>query len=69
MEVAQASMNNEVAARTPEPPSVTQIQNEAGGGSNPSSPTPTYSQSVNDPGNVEPADAAERYARLFNMAA
>jgi hypothetical protein len=25
--------------------------------------------SVNDPGPVEPADAAERYAKLFNMAA
>jgi predicted DNA binding CopG/RHH family protein len=68
VEVAQASVQNEVAARTPEPPSVTEVPAQGGSGS-PSMQNPVYSHSVNDPGPVEPDDAAERYAKLFNMAA
>ena len=68
MEVAQASVQNEVAARTPEPPTVTDVSVESGA-ANPSLQNPSYSHSMNDPGPVEPADAAQRYAMLFNMAA
>lgn len=68
VEVAQASVQNEVAARTPEPPSVTEVPAQSGSGS-PSMQNPVYTHSVNDPGPVEPDDAAERYAKLFNIAA
>lgn len=37
--------------------------------SNPSMTTGQYSHDPSDPGSVEPEDAAERYSRLFNMAA
>ena len=68
VEVAQASVENEIAARTPEEPTISQVP-AAGDQGQPSINNPTYMHSVNDPGPVEPADAAERYAKLFNMAA
>jgi len=70
-QVAQASEENAIADRTPTPPNVM----SAGGDTanpqqgNPGVGAPGYYSSPNDPGDVEPADAAERYARLFNMAA
>ena len=70
-QVAAASEENAIADRTPAPPSVTAVGGEGTTpqGPNPSVGPPNYFSSPNDPGNVEPADAAERYARLFNMAA
>lgn len=69
--VESASVENAVAERTPaapSTPSVIEMQQPAS--SNPSTPPPTYDSSdPNDPGRVEPEDAAERYSMLFNMAA
>jgi hypothetical protein len=68
--VAGASQENAVAERTPVAPTVTAVQSESQAQPTPGSAVPdSPMKSVNDPGNVEPDDAAERYAKLFNMAA
>jgi len=69
MQVMQASQENAVAERTPPPPTVVQSMATPAGEASPGTPVPTTQQSSTDPGRVEPEDAAERYARLFNMAA
>lgn len=69
MAVAAASTENAVAERTPVPPTVVQAGDTGSTPGNPSVGAPDYFHSPDDPGPVEPADAAERYARLFNMAA
>ena len=68
--VTSASQENAIEERIPAPVTET-ISDAADGGSspNPSVGAPIYAHSPDDPGNVEPEDAAERYARLFNMAA
>jgi hypothetical protein len=68
--VAGASQENAVAERTPVPPTVTAVQSESPGQATPGAAVSGGpAQNPNDPGNVEPDDAAERYAKLFNMAA
>jgi hypothetical protein len=68
--VAAASQENAVAERTPVAPTVTAVQTGSQTQATPGAAvTETGLQSPNDPGNVEPDDAAERYAKLFNMAA
>ena len=68
--VMGASQENAVAERTPVPPMVTAVQSLPQAQPTPGTAVPDGSmKSVNDPGNVEPDDAAERYAKLFNMAA
>jgi hypothetical protein len=68
--VAGASQENAVAERTPVPPMVTAVQSLPQAQPTPGAAVPDSPlKSVNDPGNVEPDDAAERYAKLFNMAA
>jgi hypothetical protein len=68
--VAGASQENAVAERTPVAPTVTAVQSGSQAQPTPGAAvTETGLQSPNDPGNVEPDDAAERYAKLFNMAA
>ena len=64
-----ASRDNAMAERSPAPASAPNVIDMSGGSGNPSTPPPTYSSSPNDPGLVEPEDAAERYAKLFDMAA
>jgi hypothetical protein len=69
-EVAGASQENAMAERTPVPPTVTAVEGQTQGQASPGRSTSEGSiQSPNDPGNVEPMDAAERYSKLFNMAA
>ena len=66
--VTSASQENAIEERIPAP--VTEAISDVGVSSpNPTTGTPTYIHSADDPGNVEPEDAAERYARLFNLAA
>lgn len=68
--MAAASQENAVAERTPVAPTVTAVQTGSQTQATPGAAvTETGLQSPNDPGNVEPDDAAERYAKLFNMAA
>lgn len=67
--VATASQANAVAERIPAPPSITTSEVAAAGQASPGVATPGTFSSPTEPGNVEPADSAERYARLFNMAA
>jgi hypothetical protein len=68
--VAGASQENAVAERTPVAPTVTAVQSESQAQPTPGAAVPdSPMKSVNDPGSVEPDDAAERYAKLFNMAA
>jgi murein DD-endopeptidase MepM/ murein hydrolase activator NlpD len=69
--VEGASRDNAIAERTPAAASAPNVIDMSGGGaSNSSTPPPAYNSSdPNDPGLVEPEDAAERYARLFDMAA
>jgi hypothetical protein len=68
--VAGASQENAMAERTPVPPTVTAVQSESPGQATPGAAVSGGpAQNPNDPGNVEPDDAAERYAKLFNMAA
>jgi hypothetical protein len=69
MQVMQASQENAVAERTPSPPAVAPSMSTPAGDASPGTPVPTTQQSSTDPGRVEPEDAAERYARMFNMAA
>jgi hypothetical protein len=65
-----ASRDNAMAERSPAPASAPNVIDMSGGAGNPSTPPPIYNSSdPNDPGLVEPEDAAERYARLFDMAA
>ena len=68
--LVSASTEAEVQDRSP--PAMSQPVMESmpdSDASNPSLTTSQYSHDPNDPGSVEPEDAAERYARLFNMAA
>jgi hypothetical protein len=68
--VMGASQENAVAERIPVPPTITAVQSPPQAQPTPGTVVPDGSiKSVNDPGNVEPDDAAERYAKLFNMAA
>jgi hypothetical protein len=66
--VSTASVDNVMAERTPAPQTSSVIDMTADS-TNPSLRAPQYNHDPNDPGNVEPDDAAERYARLFDMAA
>lgn len=68
-QVAGASTENALAERTPAPPTVTAVGAAPTGTQTPGAAVPTTVQDPNDPGPVEPSDAAERYSRLFNMAA
>jgi hypothetical protein len=68
--VSGASQENAMAERTPVAPTVTAVQSESQAQPTPGAAVPdSPMKSVNDPGSVEPDDAAERYAKLFNMAA
>lgn len=67
--VASASQENAVAERTPVPPTVVTSEAGTSGQASPGASTPGTFSSPDDPGSVEPADSADRYARLFNMAA
>ena len=68
--VNSASVDNAMAERSPAPAAAPNVIDMSSGSSNPSTPPPAYNSSnPNDPGLVEPEDAAERYARLFDMAA
>jgi hypothetical protein len=68
-QVLSESQDNAVAERTPAPPTVIQSQETPAGEASPGAEVGGVFQSANDPGPVEPDDAATRYARLFNMAA
>jgi hypothetical protein len=68
--IAGASQENAMAERTPVPPTVTAVDGQTQGQASPGRSVPDGSiQSPDDPGNVEPMDAGDRYAKLFNMAA
>lgn len=68
--VASASQENAVAERTPGAASPgSSFEVATSGQASPGTETPGTFSSPNDPGSVEPPDSAERYARLFNMAA
>lgn len=68
--VMSASQENAVAERTPIAPSVVvSTDSTPAGVATPGAAVPNNIQDPNDPGSVEPPDSAERYARLFNMAA
>jgi len=68
-QVLAQSQENAIADRTPEPPTIIQPQQTPVGQESPGALPAGVFQSETDPGSVEPDDAAERYARLFNMAA
>lgn len=65
--VSRASVADEAATRTPPAPPTPTMQGGAAPASTPSPSLPAIDP--NDPGEVEPPDAALRYARLFGMAA
>ena len=67
--VATASVDNEVAKRTPIIPSTPTPDVPSSGTSSPGVGDTSYPISMGNPGNVEPPDAAQRYALLFDMAA
>jgi hypothetical protein len=67
--VMGASQENAVAEKTPMAPTVVTAGSSETGTANPGLQVPSSGTDQNDPGNVEPDDAAERYSRLFNMAA
>jgi hypothetical protein len=67
--VATASVENEVAKRTPMASSASTPETPSSGSSSPGVGDTSYPVSMGDPGNVEPPDAAQRYALLFDMAA
>ena len=67
--IAGASQANAVAERTPVAPTVVSPDSAPNGEATPGSAAPGTFSSPNDPGNVEPVDSADRYAKLFNMAA
>ena len=67
--VATASVDNEVAKRTPMTPSAPTPDVPSSGTSSPGVGDTSYPISMGNPGNVEPPDAAQRYALLFDMAA
>jgi hypothetical protein len=69
VQVLSESQENAVAERTPTPPTVIQSQETPTGEASPGAEVGGVFQSADDPGPVEPDDAATRYARLFNMAA
>lgn len=69
LQVASASQENAMAERTPVAPSVVIPETPTVGQASPGLSAPSIFNSPDDPGPVEPADAAERYAKLFNMAA
>ena len=65
--IPAATQENIVAENTREPPNITNI---GGSGSNniiPGTSPPSYFNSPNDPGNVEPENASEIYALLFGI--
>lgn len=68
-QVAQASVQSEVATMMSQQISMPQeTQTAAPSNAGPTDPASTMID-PNDPGPVEPPDAAQRYARLFNLAA
>lgn len=67
--VMGASQENALAERTPMPPTVITAESTETGFATPGLQVPSTGVDPTDPGNVEPEDAAERYAKLFNMAA
>lgn len=67
--VAGASQANAMAERTPAAPSVVSPDSVPAGQATAGAASAGTFSSPNDPGNVEPADSADRYAKLFNMAA
>jgi hypothetical protein len=67
--VMGASQENAVAERTPVQPTVVSAESSETGSPTPGLQVPSTGVDPNDPGNVEPEDAVERYAKLFNMAA
>ena len=69
IQVATASQENAMAERTPTAPSVVIPETPTTGQGSPGSATSATLNSPDDPGPIEPPDAAERYAMLFNMAA
>jgi hypothetical protein len=67
-QLLSASQDNSIASRIPSaPPAIT--PESTPNGQDPGSTGVGGSMTSGDPGNVEPDDAAERYRRLFNMAA
>ena len=69
MQVEAASRENEYATRAAPTQNVTNVVGMGATPDNQGVSTPTYGLDPSDPGNVEPPDAAERYARLFGLAA
>jgi hypothetical protein len=69
MQMLSESQENAVAERTPAPPTVIQSQETPAGEATQGADVGGVFESADDPGPVEPDDAATRYARLFNMAA
>lgn len=69
LQVMGASQENALSERTQRPPNVVMSGSAPAGEASPGTSVPGVSQSADDPGSVEPSDAAERYAKLFNMAA
>lgn len=69
IQVATASQENAMAERTPAAPSVVIPETPTTGQGSPGSAMSATLNSPDDPGSIEPPDAAERYAMLFNMAA
>ena len=69
IQVATASQENAMAERTPTAPSVVIPETPTMGQGSPGSAMSATLNSPDDPGPIEPPDAAERYAMLFNMAA
>ena len=69
IQVATASQENAMAERTPTAPSVVIPETPTTGQGSPGSAMSATLNSPDDPGPIEPPDAAERYAMLFNMAA
>lgn len=67
--VMGASQENAMAERTPTAPTVVMSDSSPAGQASPGTGVPGTLNSPDDPGPVEPEDASERYAMLFNMAA
>ena len=67
--VVGASQTNALAERTPAAPNVVSPDSVPAGQATAGAASAGTFSSPNDPGNVEPADSADRYAKLFNMAA
>jgi hypothetical protein len=67
--VVNASQANAVAERIPAPATAIYSESAPAGQASAGASVPGTFSSPTEPGNVEPVDSAERYARLFNMAA